>query len=269
VRNRQLTAATADGGEAHIRYDTLIIATGAEPIRPCVPGIDRDGVFQLHTVDDSLVLNEALGRGPSSAVIVGAGYIGLEMAEALRARGVEVTIIEQLSTVLPTVDPPLGSLVREELEANGVQVITQATVTSIDEGEGRLAVVADPDLIVDADIVLVVVGVRPDAKLGREAGAETGEKGALQVNRRMETISPASTPPATVSSPFTVCSTPTATCRSARQRTSKAVSQVRTPWAASEPSRAHSERRWSRSSSSRSPAPACATRKQRPPGSSR
>jgi NADPH-dependent 2,4-dienoyl-CoA reductase/sulfur reductase-like enzyme len=80
--------------------------------------------------------------------------------------------------------------VREELETNGVQVIAQATVTSIDEREGRLAVVADPDLIVDADTVLVVVGVRPDAKLGQEAGVETGEKGALQVNRRMETHLP-------------------------------------------------------------------------------
>jgi NADPH-dependent 2,4-dienoyl-CoA reductase/sulfur reductase-like enzyme len=190
ARNRQLTTTTAGGSEAGIRFDTLIIATGAEPIRPPVPGIDRDGVYQLHTVDDSLVLNEALDRGPKSAVIVGAGYIGLELAEALHARGVEVTILEQLPTVLPTVDSPLGSLVREELETNGVQVIAQATVTSIDEREGRLAVVADPDLIVDADIVLVVVGVRPDARLGQEAGVETGEKGALQVNRRMETSLP-------------------------------------------------------------------------------
>jgi NADPH-dependent 2,4-dienoyl-CoA reductase/sulfur reductase-like enzyme len=190
ARNRQLTTTTAGGSEAGIRFDTLIIATGAEPIRPPVPGIDRDGVYQLHTVDDSLVLNEALDRGPKSAVIVGAGYIGLELAEALHARGVEVTILEQLPTELPTVDSPLGSLVREELETNGVQVIAQATVTSIDEREGRLAVVADPDLIVDADIVLVVVGVRPDARLGQEAGVETGEKGALQVNRRMETSLP-------------------------------------------------------------------------------
>jgi NADPH-dependent 2,4-dienoyl-CoA reductase/sulfur reductase-like enzyme len=190
VRDRRLRAATSGRGEADIYFDTLIIATGAEPIRPPVPGIDRDGVYQLHTVGDSLALKEALARGPESAVIVGAGYIGLEMAEALRARGLDVTIIEQLPTVLPTVDSPLGSLVREELEANGVHVITHATVTSIDERDGRLAVVADPDLTVEADIVVVVVGVRPDAKLGQEAGLELGARGALQVNRRMETNLP-------------------------------------------------------------------------------
>jgi NADPH-dependent 2,4-dienoyl-CoA reductase/sulfur reductase-like enzyme len=191
ARNRRLTATTSGGGEADIRFDTLIVATGAEPIRPPVPGVDREGVYQLHTVDDSLALDKSLARGPkSSAVIVGAGYIGLEMAEALHARGIEVTIIEQLPTVLPTVDPPLGSLVREELEANGVQVITHATVTSIDGRDGRLAVVADPDLVVEADIVLMVVGVRPEAKLGQEAGIETGAQGALRVNRRMETNLP-------------------------------------------------------------------------------
>jgi NADPH-dependent 2,4-dienoyl-CoA reductase/sulfur reductase-like enzyme len=178
ARNRRLTATTSGGVEADIRFDTLIIATGAEPIRPPVPGVDREGVYQLHTVDDSLALDKSLARGPkSSAVIVGAGYIGLEMAEALHARGIEVTVIEQLPTVLPTVDPPLGSLVREELEANGVQVITHATVTSIDGRDGRLAVVADPDLVVEADIVLMVVGVRPEAKLGQEAGIETGAQG--------------------------------------------------------------------------------------------
>ena len=178
------------GGGGILRYDKLIVATGAEPIRPPIPGIDRDGVYQLHTIGDSLVLHDALARGPENAVIVGAGYIGLEMAEALRTRGLEVTLVEQLPTVLPTVDSELGALVRHELDRNGVRVVNGATVAGIEGNSGRLAVSGDPDLSVDADIVLVVVGVEPDTKLGRAATIDTGARGALQVNRRMETNLP-------------------------------------------------------------------------------
>jgi NADPH-dependent 2,4-dienoyl-CoA reductase/sulfur reductase-like enzyme len=190
ARAHTLTATDADGREHELAYDKLVVATGAEPVRPPIPGLDRARVFQLHTISDSLVLNEALARGPESAVIVGAGYIGLEMAEALRARGLAVTLVEQLPNVLPTVDPELGTLVREELERNGVVVRTGVTVTAV-EGEGeQLAVHGEPDFRTGADVVLVVVGVKPDVALGESAGIATGSRGALQVNRRMETDLP-------------------------------------------------------------------------------
>lgn len=187
---KTVTASDAGGGEHHLHYDKLVIATGAKPVLPPVPGMDRDGVFQLHTVNDSVVLDRALARAPEKAVIVGAGYIGLEMAEALRARGLEVTVIEQLPSVLPTVDPELGALVREELERYGVHVINRVRVTAIEDDDGRLAVIGEPGLKSQADVVLVVVGVRPDAELGERAGVETGERGALRVNRRLETNVP-------------------------------------------------------------------------------
>jgi NADPH-dependent 2,4-dienoyl-CoA reductase/sulfur reductase-like enzyme len=177
----------ADNRERWHRYDSLIVATGAAPVRPPIPGIERDGVYQLHTIGDSLTLNDALARGPESAVIVGAGYIGLEMAEALSTRGLRVSIVEQLSSVLPTVDPELGALVRAELERNGVRVATSTTVIAIDEQAGQLVVTTDSDLAIAADVVLVVVGVKPDTRLGLGAGIRTGVRGALQVNRRMET----------------------------------------------------------------------------------
>jgi NADPH-dependent 2,4-dienoyl-CoA reductase/sulfur reductase-like enzyme len=175
-------------------------------VRPSLPGIDSDGVFQLHTIGDSLILHEALAREPDRALIVGAGYIGLELAEALRRRGTEVVVVEQLPTVLPTVDPELGEIVRPtvlptvdpeleeivraELERNGVEVINGATVARIERDGGRLAVSGTRSLRIEADIVLVVVGVRPDVELAQVAGVELGERGALQVSRRMQTNLP-------------------------------------------------------------------------------
>jgi NADPH-dependent 2,4-dienoyl-CoA reductase/sulfur reductase-like enzyme len=184
---RTVTARDPDGRQRELRYDKLIIATGARPNRPRIPGIDSGGVHQLHTLDDSLVLNNALAREPQSAVIVGAGYIGLEMAEAPRARGLAVTVIEQLPSVLPTVDPELGALVSDELERHGVRVLNGVTVTSIERRDATLAINSGDRRIAEADIVLVVVGVKPDTKLGEAAGIETGERGALRVDRRMRT----------------------------------------------------------------------------------
>jgi NADPH-dependent 2,4-dienoyl-CoA reductase/sulfur reductase-like enzyme len=187
---RTVTASGPGGSERPLRYDKLIVGTGATPVRPPISGIDLDGVYQLHTMDDSFAVADALAREPESAVIVGAGYIGLEMAEALHTRGLTVTVVEQLPQVLPTVDPELGLLVHDELERHDVRVLTGATVQSIERTDGRLAVAGTPDLSVKADIVLVVVGVRPDTTLAEAAGVETGARGALQVNRRMETSVP-------------------------------------------------------------------------------
>jgi NADPH-dependent 2,4-dienoyl-CoA reductase/sulfur reductase-like enzyme len=190
ARAHTLVANDAEGREHELAYDKLVIATGAEPVRPPIPGLDRDGVFQLHTIGDSLALDEALSRGPESAVIVGAGYIGLEMAEALRARGLAVTVVEQLPNVLPTVDSELGTLVHEELERNGVIVRSGVAITAVESAGDRLAVLGEPDFSISADVVLVVVGVKPDITLGEAAGITTGSRGALQVNRRMETNLP-------------------------------------------------------------------------------
>jgi NADPH-dependent 2,4-dienoyl-CoA reductase/sulfur reductase-like enzyme len=187
---RTVSAIGPDGQERLLRYEELIIGTGATPLRPPIPGLELDGVYQLHTMDDSFQLAEALAREPESAVIVGAGYIGLEMAEALHTRGLAVTVVEQLEAVLPTVDPELGRLVHAELERHGLTVRTSSTVTAIERTGKRLRVSGDPDLTIGADLVLVVVGVRPDTRLGEAAGLDTGARGALKVNRRMETNLP-------------------------------------------------------------------------------
>ena len=189
-----------DGAEESIAYDRLVIGTGAVPARPPIAGLDLagpgDGVHVLHSMGDTFALTRTLEQAaPASAIIVGAGYIGLEMADALTTRGLRVTLIERLPEVLPTVDSELGALVRGELTSRGVEVLTGTTVRAIGAaapGErGRLQVQAgDPagePVTRYADMVLVVTGVRPDTDLAASAGASLGVRGAIAVDRLMRT----------------------------------------------------------------------------------
>ena len=179
------------GIEDDLPYDRLVIGTGAEPIRPPVTGIDLPGVYVLHTMEDSFAVHDTITtRSPRRAVIVGGGYIGLEMADALMHRGLDVTLIEQLPTVMQTVDAEIGEILQAELERHGVHVTTGATVTRIEQAAGGLVVYGEPEVRVAADIVLVEVGVRPVTDLARAIGVETGERGAIRVTRGMETNVP-------------------------------------------------------------------------------
>ena len=155
-----------------------------------------DGVHLLHTMDDTFNLIRTLEADrPRTALIVGAGYVGLEMAEALTARGLQVIQVEMLPEVLPTVDPQLGALVRGELLTHGVDVVTDAAVTRIGQAaeseRGRLVVdgvdAQQQPLRWDVDVVLVVVGVQPDTDLLVRAGATTGVRGAVAVDETMAT----------------------------------------------------------------------------------
>ena len=199
VAGRKLLV-TGPGGEELIGYDQLVIGTGAVPARPPIAGLGElgphDGVHLLHSMDDTFAVMRTLEEAaPASAVIVGAGYIGLEMAEGLTARGLAVTQVEQLPEVLPTVDPELGALVRAELEGHGVTVRAGTAVREIARsapGEpGRLRVTATgpggTPSVVHADLVLVVTGVRPETGLAASAGAALGARGAIAVDRAMRT----------------------------------------------------------------------------------
>jgi NADPH-dependent 2,4-dienoyl-CoA reductase/sulfur reductase-like enzyme len=149
-------------------------------------------------MDDTFALTQTLERpGILRAVIVGAGYIGLEMAEGLTTRGLKVTQIEQLPEVLPTVDPELGALVHTELKAHGVTVACDTRVDAIETAAGtdapllvRATGPSGEALTYPADVVLVVVGVRPETELAASAGADLGVKGAISVDRRMRTNLP-------------------------------------------------------------------------------
>ncbi len=203
---RKLLVTGPGGGEELLGYDKLIIGTGAVPVVPPISGLsgphalsDGDGVHLLHSMSDTFALMRTLTENsPASAVIVGAGYIGLEMADALITRGMSVTQMEQLPEVLPTVDPELGALVHAELTGHGAEVLTGTTVTQISRSEPgsptRLTVEATTAggqaVTWSADVVLVVVGVRPDTSLASSAGAALGARHAIAVDRQMHTTVP-------------------------------------------------------------------------------
>ncbi|MDQ3767796.1 MAG: FAD-dependent oxidoreductase [Actinomycetota bacterium] len=188
---RKVVVTDLAGKELELGYDKLIVATGALPIRPPIRGLELPGVHVLHTMKDSFSVHEAASlRGAESAAIVGAGYIGLEMAEAFAARGLKVTVIEQLGEVLPTVDPELGALVRDELVSHQVEIVTGVRVENISQKSGALTVYGTSGLKKAVDLVLVVVGVRPDSELAVAAGAEIGVKSAIRTSRQMKTNLP-------------------------------------------------------------------------------
>jgi len=181
-----------EGAEETVRYDRLIVATGAKPVEPDLPGSERDGVFPLHTMGDSFAVHRRLAEhAPRRAVVVGGGYIGIEMADALIQRGLEVTLLCRPPTVLPTVDQAIGREVEAELRGHGVRVFTGVSATRID---GRGAGLCSELLVTDsagtehaAGLVILAVGARPASDLGREAGMTLAAKGAIAVTRQMRT----------------------------------------------------------------------------------
>jgi NADPH-dependent 2,4-dienoyl-CoA reductase/sulfur reductase-like enzyme len=202
VDDHSLDILDPDGAPRQLSYDALIVGTGAVSACPPIGGLTgpdglgpADGVHLLHSMGDTFAVMESLtARNPKTAAIIGAGYIGLEMAEALTTRGIAVTQIEALPEVLPTVDAELGSLVHAELERNNVEVLTHTAVTAIARTEGgALTITAahqDENIMRTVDFVLVVVGVRPDTELAADAGAELGIKGAIVVDEAMRTNLP-------------------------------------------------------------------------------
>lgn len=199
VADHTLDVLDPTGQPTELSYDALIVGTGAVSARPPIDGLTgpdalgpKDGVHLLHSMGDTFAVMDSLQqRDPKTAVIIGAGYIGLEMAEGLTTRGIAVTQFEALPEVLPTVDPELGALVHDELERHGVQVLTHTTVSAVTRTDtGALTVTAHRDgetLETTVDFVLVVVGVRPDVELAADAGAELAIKGAIAVDEAMRT----------------------------------------------------------------------------------
>jgi NADPH-dependent 2,4-dienoyl-CoA reductase/sulfur reductase-like enzyme len=188
---KMVTVVNRAGRSQQIPYDSLVIGTGAVPTRPPIKGLEQQGIFFLRTMADGFALHDALAtRSPASAVVVGGGYIGLEMAEALSRRGMRVTLVEYLPSVLTTLDPPLGALVGEELNRHGVTIATGVAVEAIERQGGHLAVTGSGGFHVETALVLVATGVRPDASLATAAGVEVGRWGAIRVDRAMETSVP-------------------------------------------------------------------------------
>ncbi len=178
------TRSMSTGEESVVPYDKLVLSMGAAPARPPIPGYER--VRTLRTVEDAARLASDVDVAPAAAVIIGAGFIGLEMAENLVARGIDVTIVEATPQVLPPLDPELAILVSDELTGHGVHVETGATLASV---EDRTVTLAD-GRVLSADLVVGAIGVRPDVRLAELASLDLGPSGGIAVNEANQTNDP-------------------------------------------------------------------------------
>ncbi|MCC3330775.1 FAD-dependent oxidoreductase [Nocardia abscessus] len=175
------------GAPAWLSYDHLVIATGARPLRPSLPGIDANGVHGVQALDDGQALLETLEQARGNrAVVVGAGYIGVEMAEALIRRGYDVTMVNRGAEPMSTLDPDMGALVRDAMCGMGIKVVGDADVSEIRTGDdGRVAAVVTDTAEYPADVVVLGIGVRPETDLARAAGLPLGQRGGLRTDLAM------------------------------------------------------------------------------------
>ncbi len=169
-------------------FDQLVIATGALPIRPDVPGGHARGIYGVGTLQSGIEIRQAIDREhPRRAVIVGGGYIGLEMAEALVLRGLEVALVDRSPQVMGTLDVDMGALVSEALRNVGVTLYLEESLKGFEVVGDRVQAVVTDRRTLPADVVIFGMGVQPNAALADEAGIPLGEHGAIRVNERMQT----------------------------------------------------------------------------------
>jgi NADPH-dependent 2,4-dienoyl-CoA reductase/sulfur reductase-like enzyme len=171
-------------------FDSLVIATGAVPVRPPLPGADASGVFGIQVLDDGAALLADLERAqPRRAVVVGGGYIGIEMAEALVRRGIAVTVVDQSAQPMTTLDPDMGAAVHRAMENIGIEVHAGTTVVGFETGaDRRIRSVLTAHGSVPADVVILGLGVRPNTALARQAGLPLGDHGGLRTNLQMRVL---------------------------------------------------------------------------------
>ncbi len=170
-----------------VEFDHLVIATGAEPTRPPVGGVEATGVYGVQTLADGEALLAALtSERPRRAVVVGGGYIGIEMAEALVRHGLEVTLVDMAPEPMTTLDPDMGALVRAAMEGMGIEVRVGVSVEGFDVGsDGHVRAVVAGGTSMPADVVVLGLGVRPNSRLAGEAGLPLGAAGAVRVDERL------------------------------------------------------------------------------------
>ncbi|MER5370732.1 FAD-dependent oxidoreductase [Streptomyces sp. NPDC002722] len=192
VAGQRVRALDLGSGESYwTGFDKLVIATGARPVRPALPGMYAPGVHGVQTLDDGQALLESLDRAPGTgrAVVVGAGYIGVEMAEAMLKHGFEVTVLNRGEQPMATLDPDMGRLVHDAMDGLGITTVNRAEVTAIRTGsDGRVRAVATGDASYPADVVVLGIGVEPETTLARAVGLPLGPHGGLLTDLSMRVV---------------------------------------------------------------------------------
>ncbi|WP_440106805.1 FAD-dependent oxidoreductase [Streptosporangium sp. H16] len=168
-------------------FDQLVVATGAVPARPDLPGADAEGVYGVQTLDDGIALLRALEDEPRRAVVVGGGYIGLEMAEAMVRRGLEVSLVDAAEQPMGTLDPDMGALVAGALRDLGVKVHLGERIEGFEESGGRVTAARTENRTLPADLVVLGLGTRPNSALAEATGIPVGETSGIVTDRRMRT----------------------------------------------------------------------------------
>ncbi|MBV8129767.1 MAG: FAD-dependent oxidoreductase [Planctomycetaceae bacterium] len=186
VRVRDL----ASGREYEEAYDKLILAPGAAPLRPPIPGIDLPGVFTLRNLQDVDHIKDRVDHGVKRAAVVGAGFIGLELVENFVRRGIAVTVVELQDQVLPPFDKEMTTPLAEHLAAKGVSLLLGQSAEAFEQGPDDLTVVLKSGIRLTAQLVVLGVGVRPENKLAIDAGLQVGPRGGIRVNEHLQTTDP-------------------------------------------------------------------------------
>ena len=196
-----------NGEETIETYDKLVLSPGSAPIRPPLPGVELAGVFSVRTVDDAKNIKKWVNKdalagmneyssidmlnNPKRAVVIGGGFIGLEMVENFIDLGLEVTLLEKLNQVMPPLDAEMAKVVKNYMEKRGVKVVLSDGVSGFKAAEnGSLEVLTELGKVLPADVVILAIGVRPETALAKMAGIEIGERGGMRVDENMRTSNP-------------------------------------------------------------------------------
>lgn len=181
----------SDGTTYEESYDKLILSPGAKPVRPGLPGINHERIFTLRSVEDTFFIHRFVEENaPKTAVVVGGGFIGLEMAENLNHLGLSVTVIERLNQVMSPIDYDMACGVHAYLKDKGINLLLSTSVEGFEPQGSGLRTLLSEDRSLDADMVILAIGVTPETQLAKEAGLRLGQRGSIAVNDRMETSVP-------------------------------------------------------------------------------
>ena len=190
--SKTVTARNQITGEVYEEsYDKLVLSPGAEPVRPPLPGITANGIFTLRNVADTDFIKAYVQKeNTKKAVVIGAGFIGLEMAENLHLLGLDVTVIEMAKQVLTPVDFPIAAILQQHIRSKGVHLQLNTSVTGFEQTETGIKVVLNNGNVLDSDIVILSIGVKPDTRLAVQAGLKIGEAKGIRVNEYLQTSDP-------------------------------------------------------------------------------
>ncbi|HNZ80278.1 MAG TPA: FAD-dependent oxidoreductase [Bacteroidales bacterium] len=180
-----------NGSEYRESYDKLILSPGAEPIKPMLPGINQEGIFTLRNVPDTDKIKQYIEQKQARhALVVGAGFIGLEMAENLHHAGLKVTIVEMAEQVMTPLDYSMAALVHQHLKTKDVEFYLKTAVVSFSTKGEKILAKLDTTKLIETDMVVLSIGVRPDSKLAKDCGLELGQTGGIVVNKYLQTSDP-------------------------------------------------------------------------------